>query len=416
MTVEEWADATGRPRPAARPGHRGAARLHLARRAARARRARLLLGPDENAADLDPQVLGEWLRAAPVHPPPAPARGTARVVDRPRGQGGARAGRPPTVIGAPRAARARALPGAAVPGPRRRPPAARGRRAAVGARGEPAPAAVEQRTRLPLARRCRGRRRIPLAAVGLLPPLWTLRLGRRRDRRRRARHAPVAVWSKSATDQSVSRAWISCPGEAAEGSPDVRVGRPRDRGRRCQPTDRSGPGAHVPVLVTPDAKAAKDEQCPSCGRPDGIRFLGSRVATLASAALGQLFGSPDIAAAEKKTLVFTDCVQDASHRAAFVESRAYALNLRALVHRALGDEGLRARPAGRRASRAAADDPAERYAVLPPDLRRARGRSSASGQTEKPEDRVRRAVATAHGASPRRSSSGSRRGPAGPWS
>ena len=43
--------------------------------------------------------------------------------------------------------------------------------------------------------------------------------------------------------------------------------------------------------MTPDAEAAKKEPCPSCGRTTAIRFLGSRVATLASAALGQLFGS-----------------------------------------------------------------------------------------------------------------------------
>ena len=116
------------------------------------------------------------------------------------------------------------------------------------------------------------------------------------------------------------------------------------------------------------------------------------MATLASTTLGQLFGSPDIAAEEKKTLVFTDSVQDASHRAAFVERRAYALNLRALVHRALGDEGWCSLDQVGTRIEDAAESPAERYAVLPPDLREHEV-FQGYWKKEKPEDRVRRAVA-----------------------
>ena len=203
-------------------------------------------------------------------------------------------------------------------------------------------------------------------------------------------HAPVAVWSKTATDPSVARAWIYAPGEAAEGAPDVVWVDPETADLAPHP---KGPhGAHIPVIVTSDAKAAKDGQCPSCGRPDGIRFLGSRVATLASTTLGQLFGSPDIAAEEKKTLVFTDSVQDASHRAAFVESRAYALNLRALVQRAIGDEGWCSLDEVGTRIEEAAETPAERYAVLPPDLREHEV-FQGYWKKEKPEDYVRRAVA-----------------------
>jgi len=122
-------------------------------------------------------------------------------------------------------------------------------------------------------------------------------------------------------------------------------------------------------------KATKDEQCPSCGLKDGIRYLGSRVATLASVTLGQLFGSPDVAAAEKKTLVFTDSVQDASHRAAFVESRAYALNLRALLHRAIGSDGCTLDTVG--AAVAASAHPSG-------ELRRAPPRPISTGRTSRP--------------------------------
>jgi ATP-dependent helicase YprA (DUF1998 family) len=200
---------------------------------------------------------------------------------------------------------------------------------------------------------------------------------------------PTAVWRKTVTDGSTARAWIFAAGEAAQGSADVRWVDAETADFVPAPTNRHG--SQVPVLVTPDAQAAKDEQCPSCGAKDGIRYLGSRVATLASAALGQLFGSADIAAQEKKTLVFTDSVQDASHRAAFVESRSYALNLRALLHRAIGADGCSLDAVGD-AVVASARSQSERYAVLPPDLRELQ-RFRRYWSIERPEARVLRAVA-----------------------
>lgn len=203
--------------------------------------------------------------------------------------------------------------------------------------------------------------------------------------------APNAVWSKSASDASSARAWIFAPGEADKGSDEVRWVDPEIAD--FVPGRSGKHSTEVPVLVTPDSDAARDQQCPSCGQKDAIRFLGSRVATLASATLGQLFGSPDVAPDEKKTLVFTDSVQDASHRAAFVESRAYALNLRALVHRAIGGGttldvlGDAVEAAGRTAE--------ERFATLPPDLRE--HETFARYAADDPEPHVRRAVATRMG-------------------
>ncbi len=123
----------------------------------------------------------------------------------------------------------------------------------------------------------------------------------------------------------------------------------------------------LPVLATPDDETSKKGRCPSCGQDDGITFLGSRVATLTSVALGHLFGSADVEPEQKKTLVFTDSVQDAAHRAGYVESRSYALNFRALLHRATR---------GRSTSLGEIDDALlfsatdaeDRYALLPPDL------------------------------------------------
>lgn len=56
--------------------------------------------------------------------------------------------------------------------------------------------------------------------------------------------------------------------------------------------------------------------------------MGSRIATLFSVAVSNLFGMDELDTAEKKTLVFTDSVQDAAHRAGFVQSGAHRFALR----------------------------------------------------------------------------------------
>ena len=86
----------------------------------------------------------------------------------------------------------------------------------------------------------------------------------------------------------------------------------------------------LPVLtqVGPDADdESRDDTCPSCQQKDGIRFLGSAIATLLSVTLSTMFGDEALDPREKKALVFTDSVQDAAHRAGFVESRSHTLTL-----------------------------------------------------------------------------------------
>jgi len=90
-------------------------------------------------------------------------------------------------------------------------------------------------------------------------------------------------------------------------------------------------------------------------------------------------------------LVFTDSVQDASHRAAFVESRAYALNVRALMHRAIGQDGCTLDTVGA-AIASGARTTAERYAVLAPDLKQHEVFRK-YWQSDKPTARVLRFVA-----------------------
>lgn len=131
-------------------------------------------------------------------------------------------------------------------------------------------------------------------------------------------------------------------------------------------------GGALPVLAhrMDDAggKPSKDDDCPSCGQKDGVRFLGSAVATLLSVSLSSIFGTPGLDAAEKKALVFTDSVQDAAHRAGFVQSRSHALTLRAVLRHAVGDEPVDLEALVDRLVAQAGNDARKRYRLLPPEL------------------------------------------------
>jgi ATP-dependent helicase YprA (DUF1998 family) len=130
-------------------------------------------------------------------------------------------------------------------------------------------------------------------------------------------------------------------------------------------------GLVLPVLtqIGDDADDdSRDDVCPSCRRKDGIRFLGSAVATLLSVTLSTVFGDGELDSAEKKALVFTDSVQDSAHRAGFVGSRSHTLTLRAVLRQAVGDDMVSLDELVSRAIAAARDDPFGRYRMLPPDL------------------------------------------------
>src|SRR5699024_7081738 len=86
----------------------------------------------------------------------------------------------------------------------------------------------------------------------------------------------------------------------------------------------------VPVLLHTGAAAkelSERQTCPACGTRASIRFIGSAVATLLSVALSNLFGTRGLDSADKRALVFSDSVQDASHRAGFVQARSHAFAL-----------------------------------------------------------------------------------------
>ena len=130
-------------------------------------------------------------------------------------------------------------------------------------------------------------------------------------------------------------------------------------------------GRLLPVLtlVGPDAdEQSKEDVCPACGAADGIRFLGSAVATQLSVTLSNLFGDENLDSAEKKALMFTDSVQDAAHRAGFVQARSHSLTLRTALRSALGDGELDLDELSQAVIARAGSDPMLRYQLLPPDI------------------------------------------------
>ncbi|MFD5244606.1 DEAD/DEAH box helicase [Amycolatopsis sp. NPDC058340] len=120
--------------------------------------------------------------------------------------------------------------------------------------------------------------------------------------------------------------------------------------------------------------AAAQDRCPGCGLDNGIRFLGSGLASLVSVAVTDLFTSNGLERGERKTLIFSDSVQDAAHRAGFVADRAYTFSLRVLLtSRLVEGRAIALNDLIADVIEAAADDfDDDSYtlaAVVPPDVR-----------------------------------------------
>ena len=110
--------------------------------------------------------------------------------------------------------------------------------------------------------------------------------------------------------------------------------------RPAQESTEAKEGLVLPVLMlTGDERSITEDStndvCPSCGAKDSIRFLGSAVATLLSVSLTTLFGDDALDDADKRALIFTDSVQDAAHRAGFVNQRSHTMSLRSALRWAL---------------------------------------------------------------------------------
>ena len=126
----------------------------------------------------------------------------------------------------------------------------------------------------------------------------------------------------------------------------------------------------LPVLMLSGADVEEDsanDVCPSCAQEDGIRFLGSAIATLLSVSLSTIFGDAELDPVEKKALVFTDSVQDAAHRAGFIQARSHTLTLRSVLRQAVGHGALPLDDLVDEVIAQAGDDPFARYRLIAPD-------------------------------------------------
>lgn len=179
------------------------------------------------------------------------------------------------------------------------------------------------------------------------------------------------------------RALIHAPAEAAAADPAVEPDPqsssrlawlvvPERRISLTSPAEKDlEEGSALPVLVHVGESAGDDsvsDTCPSCRQADGIRFLGSAIATMLSVSLSTIFGTPELDSREKRALVFTDSVQDAAHRAGFIQSRSHALTLRTLIRQALAVGEADLDSLAHRLIDIAGTDRAHRYRLLPPEL------------------------------------------------
>lgn len=97
----------------------------------------------------------------------------------------------------------------------------------------------------------------------------------------------------------------------------------------------------IDILIPSPNKttSGKNKQyiCPCCGSRRGISIMGLRSATEISASLSQMFASRFND--DKKTLAFSDSVQDAAHKAGFFNSRTWRFGLRTAIQKYCTDFG-----------------------------------------------------------------------------
>jgi DEAD/DEAH box helicase domain-containing protein len=95
-----------------------------------------------------------------------------------------------------------------------------------------------------------------------------------------------------------------------------------------------------PTKYEPAEKDARGFKCPHCGSQAGLSIMGVRSATAISASISQLLASKFND--DKKTLAFSDNVQDAAHRAGFFNARSWKPGLRSAIQKFVpqGGNGL----------------------------------------------------------------------------
>jgi DEAD/DEAH box helicase domain-containing protein len=90
-------------------------------------------------------------------------------------------------------------------------------------------------------------------------------------------------------------------------------------------------------LVQAEGRGTQPFLCPHCQSETGLVILGLRSATAISSIVSQLFASR--LNDDKKSLAFSDNVQDAAHRAGFFNARAFRPSLRRAIQRFALDGG-----------------------------------------------------------------------------
>ena len=90
-------------------------------------------------------------------------------------------------------------------------------------------------------------------------------------------------------------------------------------------------------IKTSGSKEHRQYICPFCGSKRGISLMGIRSATEISTSISQMFASRFND--DKKTLAFSDNVQDAAHRAGFFNARTWRFGLRSALQRYVQNGG-----------------------------------------------------------------------------
>lgn len=90
-------------------------------------------------------------------------------------------------------------------------------------------------------------------------------------------------------------------------------------------------------IKTTGSRNHKQYVCPFCGSKRGISLMGLRSATEISTELSQLFASKFND--DKKTLAFSDSVQDAAHRAGFFNARTWRFGFRTALQKYVQNGG-----------------------------------------------------------------------------
>jgi DEAD/DEAH box helicase domain-containing protein len=96
----------------------------------------------------------------------------------------------------------------------------------------------------------------------------------------------------------------------------------------------------IPVIIPikqVEAERGRGFKCPHCQSSSGLAIIGLRSATAISVSISQAFASRFND--DKKTLAFSDNVQDAAHRAGFFNSRTWRPTLRSAIQHFVLDGG-----------------------------------------------------------------------------